>query len=94
VETLTYPKISCMTFNSHSCILDTISAPLRKQSDVLGGISDFIKRRVSGAGAINPILPSGDLSTAPDSGPALSNPAPLTIEDVSPPEGQPTPVPQ
>jgi len=91
VETLIYPKISCMTFNSHSCILDTISAPLRKQSDVLAGISDFIKRRASGAGAINPILPNGDLTTAPDSGPALSNPAPLTVEDVSP-IGQPTPV--
>jgi acetyl esterase/lipase len=99
VETLIYPKISCMTFNSHNCILDTISAPLRKQSDVLAGISDFIKRRASGAGAINPILQNGDLTTAPDSGPTSSNPAPLTVEDVSPVEqptpviGQPTPVP-
>jgi acetyl esterase/lipase len=100
VETLIYPKISCMTFNSHNCILDTISAPLRKQSDVLAGISDFIKRRANGLGPINPILQNGDLTTAPDSGPALSDPAPLKIEDVSPLEQptpvteQPTPVPQ
>lgn len=96
VETLVYPKISCPSFNSHACILNTIAAPLRKQSDVLAGITDFIKRRASGAGAVNPIL-SNDIQTMPDSQSTLPDPKPLQVEDVSPieepkPIGAPTPV--
>lgn len=90
VETLIYPKIGCPAFDSHSCILATIAAPLRKQSDVLAGITDFIKRRASGVGAVNPILQS-DLQTIPDPQSTIADPAPLVVEDV-PPLAQPTPV--
>lgn len=95
VETLVYPKISCPAFNSHSCILATIAAPLRKQSDVLAGITDFIKRRSVGSGAVSPILPPS-VETIPESQVIPAAPS-LIIEDVSPPEapipvGQPTPV--
>lgn len=89
VETLIYPKISCPAFNSHSCILATIAAPLRRESDVLLGVSDFIKRRSSGAGVVNPIIPSA-LQTIPESQAVPAMPA-LIVEDVSPPEA-PTPV--
>lgn len=98
VETLTYPKISCPSFNSHLCILTTIAAPLRNQSDVLAGITDFIKRRVSGSGAVNPIIPSS-LQTVPE-GEAEPAPSQLIVEEVTPmepiveltPDGVPVPV--
>ncbi|PTU32667.1 alpha/beta hydrolase [Stenotrophobium rhamnosiphilum] len=90
VETLTYPKVSCPAFNSHSCILATISTPLRKQSDVLAGISEFIKRRASGVGAVAPILPNA-VQTIPENQAIPVNQAPLIVEDM-PPVGEPTPV--
>lgn len=90
VETLTYPKVSCPAFNSHSCILATIAAPLRKQSDVLAGITEFIKRRASGVGSVNPILPSA-LQTIPEGQAIPVNPPALIVEDM-PPVGEPTPV--
>ena len=89
VETLIYPKISCPSFNSHSCILDTIAAPYRKQSDVLAGITDFIKRRANGSAAS--AAPGDGPQTIPDQ--ALPDPKPLIIEDVSPPPPAPVPAP-
>ena len=95
VETLIYPKVGCPALNSHYCIVATIAAPLRRQSDVLAGITDFIRRR-SG------ITPARALTAAPlqqtdpydpqspDKQP-LPDPQPLQIE--TEPQGQPQPVP-
>lgn len=97
VETLIYPKIGCPAFNSHYCILATIAAPLRKQSDVLAGITDFIRRR-SGIATVttkNTPVPMTQEQYDPQSldNQPLPDPQPLQIETESDTTAQPRPVP-
>jgi acetyl esterase/lipase len=94
VETLIYPKVGCPAFDSHSCILATIAAPLRKQSDVLAGITDFIRRHANGvASASQPEVQQDELQTMPDPQPLqIDNEPPLQQIENDPPPQAPTPI--
>ncbi|TXH03841.1 MAG: alpha/beta hydrolase [Nevskiaceae bacterium] len=91
VETLIYPKVGCPAFNSHSCILATIAAPLRRQSDVLAGITDFIRRRSGLAPQRPDVSPDAEQTLPLTESAPLPEPQPLQIE--TEPQGQPQPVP-
>ena len=60
---------------------------------VVGSVNIDFSIRVAALPRPHETILGGDLTTAPDSGPSLSDPPPLKIEDVSP-VGQPTPVEQ
>ena len=95
VETLIYPKVGCPALNSHYCIVATIAAPLRRQSDVLDGVTDFIRRRSGMTPLRAPAkAPAQQIDSydpqSPDNQP-LPDPQPLQIE--TEPQGQPQPVP-
>ncbi|MGH8460063.1 MAG: alpha/beta hydrolase fold domain-containing protein [Stenotrophobium sp.] len=96
VETVYYPKLS------HSMILATLAAPLRKNSDVLANIVDFVHRRENPAPAsanaapppeniqVQPLqlMPSDDIAPAP-----VVTPQPSPSQAPNPSTPAPVPVP-
>ncbi|MGH8505528.1 MAG: alpha/beta hydrolase [Stenotrophobium sp.] len=87
VETVTYPHMS------HSMILATIAAPLRKNSDVLAYVTSFIRRRsvaapvAQGQGGV----PLDDIQIQPLE--VMPPPASATQVQLPPPTPLPAPVP-
>ena len=78
VETVVYPKMS------HSMILATIAAPLRRNSDVMAYITDFVHRRA---------IPMATPGTPGYSGPPPEDIQIQPLQILPPDNSAPTPVP-